>query len=277
MDWKEYEQQVFEECERIYTGAIVKRNVRVRGIYSQRIRQIDVLVENAIIDGTKKSIFYDAKYYDKKVDIKEVESFISMLKDTGQDMGVIVTELGYSIAAIQRAHLGEKNIEVDILSLSELKQFQSIGAIPYCGNHGVVIQSPFGWIIDGKQNGFSLATIYPRGNTLESAIEHKEWMYLHIHEKDEKISNIVELIEYQNQRVLIMYPMAKFKVVNNNEIVIRIADIETYPTPEVTGFRDMGKFILYIVLFCAENVKQRDINKLCYSLESAIPASIKIK
>lgn len=62
MSWKEYEQEVYKECIRIFKDSIIKSNIHIKGVYSQRMRQIDCLVQNVTIDGEIKSIIIDAKY-----------------------------------------------------------------------------------------------------------------------------------------------------------------------------------------------------------------------
>ncbi len=193
------------------------------------MRQIDCLVQNVTIDGEIKSIIIDAKHHNIKVNIKQVEAFISMLKDTGQNMGIIVSEKGFSKSAIQRAHYGEDNIEVDILSMEELKLFQSTCAIPYSDHYGVVISAPFGWIIDGKQTGIAPATLYQRGYDLKNAIENREWMYLNIVEKNDITPTIDTLVEFQNHNLLKKFPTASLKVDHCDNITIRYADIKEYP------------------------------------------------
>jgi hypothetical protein len=76
------------------------------------------------------------------------------------------------------------------LNFEELKQFQGFGALPYSGKHGVVMPSPFGWIIDAKRSDGFLATLYQRGLTLEEAMKSKEWMYVNIFSKTDEINNL---------------------------------------------------------------------------------------
>ena len=78
MNWKEYELEVFEACELYFSHAKVKMNATKLGLYSKTNRQIDILIEETI-GGNINKIVIDCKLYNKKVDVKSVESFISMV------------------------------------------------------------------------------------------------------------------------------------------------------------------------------------------------------
>lgn len=276
MDWRDYEQNVFEECQRIFRDSDIVKNVYIKGIYTNRKRQIDVLIKNTPIDGVLVDIAIDAKRYAIKVDVKAVESFIGMLKDVGAGKGIIVSEQGFTKAAINRAHLGENNIEVDILNLKGLQQFQATMAIPYDGSNAVLLQAPFGWVVDGTRREFAPATLYQRGYSLNDAGENKEWMYIQFWDKKDTVSSIESLIDLQNQNILEVDSNANLEIENvNDNIVLRKARISGYPTIEITGFRDLGKFIFFVVLFCPDNVISRNVNKLKYILNTIIPIDVK--
>ncbi|WP_288237028.1 restriction endonuclease [uncultured Alistipes sp.] len=273
MTWADYEQEVFCECQRIFRDSTVIKNTHIKGVHSNRQRQIDVLIRNTSIDNIETSIVVDAKHYATKVDIKDVESFIGMLKDVNVDKGILVSEHGFTKSAINRAHLGENNIEIDILNLGELSLFQSTGAIPYAGSYGIILSSPFGWIADGKCTGISPVTLYQRGLSLDEALQKKEWMYLQFWKKDESIKNVKQLIDYQNDNILTMDNKANIEI-QETDIILRKTRIRKYPTIEITGFKDFEDFILFGVLYCPDNVISRNIGKLKYILNSAIPVKI---
>ena len=172
-------------------------------------RQIDILVEGCVIDGNETSIMFDAKCYSKKVNIKCVESFISMLDDVAIPYGILVSNNGFTGSAIRKAHICTENVQVDILSTKELKLLQSPLAIPYQGNYGTFLRSPFGWIVDGKQRGDILATLYQRGLSFEEAKYKNEWMYINYVDKTNGMDSIPLLIELQNQERLIIMGIKK--------------------------------------------------------------------
>jgi hypothetical protein len=67
-----------------------------------------------------------------------------MLEDIGSQKGLLISKEGFSEAAYNRAYFGPTEIELDILNFEELRSFQSHGAIPYSGNNGALMPSPFG-------------------------------------------------------------------------------------------------------------------------------------
>ncbi|MCQ2202454.1 MAG: restriction endonuclease [Bacteroidales bacterium] len=270
--WKLYEDSVYDECLRIYERDAVEiiKDYHIKGKYSGTSRQVDVWIK--LKNG--ETIVVDAKFYNKNVDIKEVESCISMLKDIGANKGMLITQKAFSKSAISRAHLGEDNFEVDILSIKDLMQFQSYGAIAYQGGHGVTIKPPFGWIVDGTYRGFAPATLYARGGDLKDAGLKKEWMYLEFWDKNDSINTIPLLIEYQNNNILTDDSNARIHVFEKENLQIREAVIKNYPTIEITGYKDFEDFILYGVLFCPDNMINRDLEKLCFVLNNAIPLKV---
>ena len=271
MGWQEYEKKVLEECYRVFLNSNITYNKHIKGLYSDRMRQIDVFIKT----NTEKVYVVDSKMYATKVDVKAVESFIGMIKDVGADYGVIVSEKGFTKSAIKRAHLGENNIEVDILNLNELKTLQTEGAILYSGSNGVAINAPFGWIIDGtRRNGF-VASLYQRGITFEEATINKEWAYLNFWDKNDTIYTIDKLIAFQNDSLLEMDNDGKIDVKENDVIKERIFASKKYPTNEITLYRDFRKFILFIVLFSPDNTLKRNINKMRYLILNALPLEVK--
>jgi predicted helicase len=103
MHWRDYEKEIFQYFKTLYPDCKISYDVKKKGKYSKQNRQIDVLVEATVAD-FPIILIVDAKYYSKKVDVKEVESFISMLEDLDAHQGLMVTALGYSDAAINRAY-----------------------------------------------------------------------------------------------------------------------------------------------------------------------------
>ena len=114
--WKDYEHTVYTLLRRIYPAANIKYNVRVRGKTTGKLRQIDISVEETVV-GVPVRIAFDCKRYNKKVDVKDVESMIGMLEDLDYLQGVLITNVGYTEAALKRAqssiHRAEKAMELD--------------------------------------------------------------------------------------------------------------------------------------------------------------------
>lgn len=270
MEWQDYEKIVLEECRRVFRNADIIHNVHIKGLYSKRMRQIDVLVQ------TDKGTVYvvDAKKYGIKVDVKTVESFIGMVKDVGGNYGIIVSEKGFTKAAINRAHYGEDNIEIDILNLHELSMFQSEWAIPYAGNNGVIALAPFCWVIDGARRNNMVAVMYRRGFSFEEAAKNKEWAYINFWDKSDEICTLDELISWQNSNLLCDNNNGTIEEICSDLIRIRIFNSPNYPTPEITLFREFDVFFLFVVLFSPNNMISKNIEKMKYFLINSIPIHV---
>ncbi|MCQ2295775.1 MAG: restriction endonuclease [Bacteroidales bacterium] len=270
MNWKDYENEVYQECLRIY-GDSVQRNIHIKGRYSGRERQIDVFVPGCIVDGVTTQIIIDAKHYSSKVDIKIVESFISMVNDIGGGKGIIISDKGFTKSAIRRAHNGPEGIEVDILSLSELGSFQASGAIPFSGSHGFVVNAPFGWIIDATRHEGYIASLYRRGcrNLIEAAQE-KEFMYINIWDKNCEISSISDLLSWQEKYISAYYSDCSIVIQNTKDLTIRFLRCSKIPTVEITVYREFKNCILFGVLYCPDEMVQRDLRKVSYLMKTAL-------
>lgn len=272
MEWKEYENIVLTECQRVFFNADIQYNIYVDGLFSKRKRQIDIFIK----DNNGVVYIIDAKKYNTKVDIKDVESFIGMVKDVGGNYGILVSENGFTKAAINRAHIGENNIEVDILNLKELGMFQYECAIPYAGNNGVVVNAPFGWIIDGTRRESMVATMYQRGISFEEATEqNKEWAYIIFWDKNDEINTMEALISFQNDYLMDLNSNGIIETMEDSGLKIRIFTSSNYPTKEITLYREYTDFILFVVLFSPNNLINRNINKMKYLLLNAIPLDVR--
>lgn len=272
MKWKEYENIVLTECQRVFFNADIQYNIYVDGLFSKRKRQIDIFIK----DNNGVVYIIDAKKYNTKVDIKDVESFIGMVKDVGGNYGILVSENGFTKAAINRAHIGENNIEVDILNLKELGMFQYECAIPYAGNNGVVVNAPFGWIIDGTQRESMVATMYQRGISFEEATEqNKEWAYISFWDKNDEINTMEALISFQNDYLMDLNSNGIIETMEDSGLKIRIFTSSNYPTKEITLYKEYTDFILFVVLFSPNNLINRNINKMKYLLLNAIPLEVR--
>lgn len=278
--WKDYEEAVYEECQRVYhfRNAEIIKNTHIVGKVSGVKRQIDVLIKLLKDDVVISTIVVECKHYGTKIDVKIVDSFIGFLEDVGADKGIIVSEKGFSKAAINRAHKGKDDIEVDILSLGEFQQFQSQGAFPYAGDCMLALSAPFGWIIDGTRRGFAPAVLYRRGIIFEEATgKDKEWMYVQFWRKNSEVDTMENLIEAQNNSLREYDGKAEINVFEMDGLTVRQAFLPTYPTPEITVFRDFDWFIAFVVLYCPDFYIDRDTKKAVEMLNEAIPIHVEQK
>lgn len=73
---------------------------------------MDVTVRRVVEDKTLIYILGEAKYWNKKVGLKEVESFLGMLEDVGASIGIMVTNIGYTKPAMKRVLSSPARIEI---------------------------------------------------------------------------------------------------------------------------------------------------------------------
>ncbi|MCG2717753.1 MAG: restriction endonuclease [Nanoarchaeota archaeon] len=280
MNWKRYEKEIYEYFSSVYPKSKITTDIKITGHFSKVKRQIDLLIDDVICD-YKIRIVVDAKYYNKKINVKDVESFIGLLRDVGAVQGVMISTEGYTKAAINRAYYDDLKLDLDILNFKDLKRFHSpAGALAYSGNHGVVLSAPFGWIIDGKRREGVVATLYQRGKTLESAAKMKEWMYVNFYYKDKNASDLKSLMAYTEKSLRKDFPAAKIEYQDgpsrkDAHTKIRIFKESTYPTSEYTGFVEFDNFIFFCVLFTPKELEARNLRKLQYILRTVLPMEVK--
>src|SRR5216684_6153108 len=140
--WTIYEQRVFELFKDQLPAAKVRKNVHVRGRFSKRKRQIDILIAEKTPVGTLTTVV-DTKLFNRKVDVKAVDALAGFVDDVGAQKGMLITSRGYTQAALRRAFYGPSDLELDILNFSALQQFQGLTAIPYKGEKAFVVHAPF--------------------------------------------------------------------------------------------------------------------------------------
>lgn len=280
ISWKDYEYAVYEECKRVYHSynAEIIKNTHIVGKYSEVKRQIDILIKLLEDDKATSTIIVECKHYGKKINVKIVDSFIGCLEDVDADKGIIVSEKGFTKAAISRAHKGKDDIEVDILNLGELQQFQSQFAIPYVGDSALLLSAPFGWIIDGTTRKFAPAILYKRGMPFDEVTrKEKEWMYIQFWNKKSDSDTLENLIKAQNESLRDQDNMADINVFEMDGLKIRKAFLPSYPAPETTVFMEYDRFIVFVVLFCPECYIERDTKKAVVMLKDALPIHMRQK
>lgn len=278
MDWKQYEEEIYQHYASEFASAKITRNSHIIGRYSNVERQIDVLIEDTIA-GFHLKIVVDAKFRNKKIDVTDVEAFIGYCADIGASKGVLISMEGYTPAAVNRAFKDVSDVELDVLSFNELRQFQGFAAIPYSGKHGVFLLAPFGWVIDASRKSGFVAALYQRGYDLEKAGHAKEWMYINFWTKDVSASNLEKLILQQDQGLVADFPNAKITYRDGPQrsdgvTKIRCFVEKSYSAIEYTGFVEFKDFIFFCVLFTRPELANRNIRKLEYILRTVLPVGI---
>lgn len=275
MDWKQYEDEIFEELRRRYPAVPITRNAKVLGRRSQTLRQIDVLIEAQVLDSPVR-VIVDAKKRTKPIDVNDVESFIAMMADVEAHRGILISTNGYTKTACSRAHNEvNQDVELDVFSLEELKHLQGELAVPFSGTVGVVLAAPFGWVIDATRRKGWVACLYQRGYDLDAAGNAKEWMYLNFWKKETADQDLDYLLQLQAKTLHdakltylpgVVRPDAKTR--------IRLAEVPGYPTPEYTGFVEFDDFIFFAVLFSSVEMSKRNLRKLREILRTIQPVSV---
>lgn len=279
MDWKEYEEEIFQYFEQQYPDAEVTLDAKKIGRYTNTDRQIDILIEEYVA-GNRISIVVDGKFFNKRVDVKSVESFIGMLGDLGAHKGLLISKEGFSEAAYNRAHFGPEEVELDILNFSELHRFQAHGAIPYAGSSGALVSAPFGWVIDAQRTNAGLATLYQQGKTLDQAMQDMEFMYIQFWDRKKNKENLKDLLKIQEEAFAEVDPDFEIEYMptikrKDAKTKLRIVRIKNYPAPEYTGFLEFKKFIFFCVMFSPVNRSKSNLRKLENVLKTALPIKVK--
>ena len=284
MDWKEYENKVFEILQLYYPSAKIRRNFSQVGTYSKKERQVDIYIEHSI-GGRIIRIYVECKYYNKNIDVKTVESFIAMASDLQADVGLMITEKGYSTTALKRAYYNPEEIELDILSLADLKYMQGHMAFPYAGSNAALLLSPFGWIIDASKHPIFTCTLYQRGLSFEEAMQRKEIAYINFWDRHNKRESLDDLLKIQEAGIQKHAESHGLRVIeikyletekgDDAKTIIRKAEIEKYPGIELTGFIEFKDFIFFCVWFSDPVNLKRNIRKLKTMLRMTLPLKIR--
>ncbi len=120
-EWRKYEKRIHNNLETKFPGCSITFDDSIFGIFSKTDRQIDISIRGELA-GNKLLGIVDCKFYSKKVDVKAVESFLGMLEDLKANIGIMITNIGYSEAAINRASV--KNLQLEIVKPDELQSLE---------------------------------------------------------------------------------------------------------------------------------------------------------
>lgn len=120
-DWKLYEQQIYNKFSSEFSECEIIKNDYILGQFSKVNRQVDVSIKG-MFAGHKILGVVECKCFNKKVDVKIIDSFIGFLEDVNANVGVIITTKGFSKAANNRAKV--KNIRLDIVDFNYLDDYE---------------------------------------------------------------------------------------------------------------------------------------------------------
>lgn len=103
--------------------ANVEHNVRLPSRSGGADRQIDVLVRIPLADVGEALMVVDCKKYGTKVDIKDVEAFVGLVRDVGAPMGLLVTTEGFTSGARTRV-AAERGIHIQVVRVEDLPRWE---------------------------------------------------------------------------------------------------------------------------------------------------------
>jgi len=277
--WKEYELYITRHFQKQFPNTSIQHDVKRKGLMSRTKRQIDILIEGKLA-GIDLAIIVDCKYFDKRVGIKEVESFLSFLRDLKASKGILITNRGYTKAAHDRATYDSQDVELRIIDFKDLEQFQGFMAIPYSGSHCAVVTAPDGWVVDASQNGPYVASFYPAGMSQEEALSAKEFIYLSFSHKDRKWPNLAHLLATQKKSAEEHYNNPKIEYLNTIKrkdcsVTLRVLDAQEHSdTIEYTIFLDFPGVIIFMTLLSPTSKKQPNLKKLEWLAQKSLKGNV---
>lgn len=120
-DWRLYELLVARlMADQLSTELCVTPNASILGAITGVRRQIDVLIEARHDTDNTRRIIVDAKRRNRKIDVKDVETFRGMMEDVGATHGYLVCPYGHTAAAEKRAQTA---VSIRLLPLDRLEDF----------------------------------------------------------------------------------------------------------------------------------------------------------
>lgn len=280
MGWKEYEEYIHKHFVNLYPDAKITHNVSKLGFISKSKRQIDILIESQVA-GYQLNIVVDCKYFNTKVNIKTVESFISFLQDIKANKGVLITNKGFTKGAQKRAENDSyQDLEIKIIEFNDLEKSQGFWGIPYRESAGVVLPPLDGWILDGEQRiPYVLATLYQIGLNFEEAMFRQEFINVYITIKNDTHPDIETLLIYQEKPKIEWCSKCKieyFETKTRKDVrtKLRIITVPGISLVEYTWFVNFKDFIFYCSLVTPEDVKSKNLKKLEKVIKEAVPLRI---
>ncbi|EOB1204577.1 restriction endonuclease [Photobacterium damselae] len=100
LDFELLTEKIFKEISSKHDDVSIRRNVSIKGIDGNR--QIDLLISSKFA-GCEFITIVECKDYNKKVDVKVIDGFHSVLQDISAHKGIIVSRKGFSSTAIVKA------------------------------------------------------------------------------------------------------------------------------------------------------------------------------
>jgi hypothetical protein len=120
-DWLVYERAVARlMSDQLSTELAVTANAHVTGRITGIKRQIDVLIDARHNTDNSRRVIVDAKRRRRKIDVKDVEAFLGLMRDVEATHGYLVCPAGFTKAAQHRA---QSYVSICLLPLDRLGEF----------------------------------------------------------------------------------------------------------------------------------------------------------
>lgn len=121
-EWELYEDHIFDKLRSEYPGHSIEKDVQVLGQLSKIERQIDIVVKDRIV-GEKVTAVVDCKHFSNNIDVGVIDKFVGLVNDVQAELGILITNKGYSEAAWNRA-MNDRGIRIMIVEFSRLAQYR---------------------------------------------------------------------------------------------------------------------------------------------------------
>ena len=128
-EWRQYENGVADVFAFLLGDkATVERNVKLPGMLSKEPRQLDIVVRGRVLGRDEATLVVECKRWRSKLDVEDVGCFIDKIRDVGAKFGMLVTTVGATAGALERAR-AEPDLHVKIMPLDELQRWAPKGTM----------------------------------------------------------------------------------------------------------------------------------------------------
>jgi hypothetical protein len=170
-DWRQYEwliSKIFHDNQSSLNTKVLY-DTRMIGEYSERSRQIDILVKT-----NNMKTMIECKHYSTPIDLKAIEAFLSMFSDVKADNGILISSSGSTKSAKKRIKEFQGKITLEHIdwetaydnSFNEISYGRMSDVCTHCLNKyesgkevpGLLCwEYGFGFVSQGKLSSFSIS------------------------------------------------------------------------------------------------------------------------
>lgn len=124
-EWEDYEMQIFEKLKEEFPDSEILKNQKIEVRLSKVKRQIDILVKGTLVGRDILGVV-ECKNFNEKVDVKVIDGFAGFLEDVGANIGILITNKGFTKGAENRANNAYGAIKLDIVKFEHLDAYHFI-------------------------------------------------------------------------------------------------------------------------------------------------------